>query len=54
MLSLLAAVVLHFTLHGGTKLSHKLSVRRWVRPVACLSLGLWMAVLIGARWIATY
>ena len=54
MLSLLAAVVLHFTLHGGTKLSQKLSATPWVRPVACLSLGLWMAVVIGARWIATY
>jgi len=54
MRALLAAVVVYFPLYRGASLARKLSTTRWGKPVACLSLALWMAVIVAARWIATY
>ena len=54
MRALLAAAGLHFALHRGAALSGRLSNTAWGKPVACFSLALWMAVIVAARWIATY
>ena len=54
MRALLAAVVVYFPLHRGAALSQKLATTRWGKWVASLSLTLWIAVIVAARWIATY
>lgn len=54
MRALLLALVLQFILHRRMKLSHKLPGTRWIGLAACVSLALWIAVIVAARWIATY
>jgi hypothetical protein len=46
---LAAALISHFTVHRGA-----IRWARWRKPAACLSMALWSAVIVGARWIATY
>jgi hypothetical protein len=46
---LAAALLAHYTIRRRAAGS-----RRWQKPAACLSLALWSAVIVGARWIATY
>lgn len=53
MRALLAAVAVHIALLCGAARSRK-PIMRWGKPMACLSLALWVAAICAARWIATY
>ena len=53
MRALLAAVVVQVTLLRRAARSRK-PVMRWGKPMACLTLALWVMVICAARWIATY